>query len=182
MTESNPETSQDRTANDSGSADAAMGSPAPSPDPESAESAPAAAAGDDDESTTGSPAASRPEAGEGQLRTSDLVDRGEQDAGTPEPAADQGDEEVAGPPLVSDADGYLSRWQAIQVAFVDEPKRAVQDADSLVAEVMQRLAESFATERDRLEQQWSGGQDAGTEELRLALQRYRSFFNRLLST
>jgi hypothetical protein len=181
MTESNPETSPDRTAKDNLSADPAMGSPEPPRGPESAESSPVAATADD-ESTSGSPAASRPEAGEGRLRTSDLVQRGEQDAGTPAPADSQDDKEVAGPPLVSDADGYLSRWQAIQVAFVDEPKRAVQDADSLVAEVMQRLAESFATERDRLEQQWSGGQDAGTEELRLALQRYRSFFNRLLST
>lgn len=122
-----------------------------------------------------------PGSGEGRLRTSDLVQRGDQDSATSEAAADsQGDD--AGPPLVSDADSYLSRWQAVQAAFVDEPKRAVQDADSLVAEVMQRLAESFATERDRLEQQWSGGQEAGTEELRLALQRYRSFFNRLLKT
>jgi len=181
MSEPNPETSPDRAAQANGSADAATGPPAPPRGPDSAETSPAAATADD-ETASGSPAASRLEAGEGRLRTSDLVQREEQDTGTPEPADGQDDEEVAGPPLVSDADSYLSRWQAIQVAFVDEPKRAVQDADSLVAEVMQRLAESFATERDRLEQQWSGGHDAGTEELRLALQRYRSFFNRLLRT
>jgi hypothetical protein len=86
------------------------------------------------------------------------------------------------PPLLSDANSYLSRWQDIQAAFVDQPSSAVKAADSLVAELMQRLAEGFASERDRLEQQWSGGQDADTEELRVALQRYRSFFNRLLKT
>ena len=68
------------------------------------------------------------------------------------------------PPLLGDSDDFLSRWQAIQVAFVDEPTSAVQDADSLVAELMQRLAESFATERDRLEKQWSAGHDTDTEE------------------
>ena len=137
----------------------------------------AQSSGDVGDATT---APAPPGSGEGRLHTSDLVQRGDQDSATSEAAAGQDDD--AGPPLVSDADSYLSRWQAVQAAFVDEPKRAVQDADSLVAEVMQRLAESFATERDRLEQQWSGGQEAGTEELRLALQRYRSFFNRLLKT
>ena len=85
-------------------------------------------------------------------------------------------------PLVGDPDGFLSRWQAIQVSFVDEPSSAVREADSLLEELMQRLAESFASEHDRLEQQWSGGRDADTETLRTAFQRYRSFFNRLLAT
>ena len=76
----------------------------------------------------------------------------------------------------------LARWNTIQVGFVDQPSAAVQGADSLVAELMQRLAESFANERERLEQQWSGGEHADTEDLRVALQRYRSFFNRLLKT
>jgi len=63
---------------------------------------------------------------------------------------------------------------------VDEPRRAVQQADSLVAEVMKRLAESFAKERGALESQWDRGDNVTTEDLRLALQRYRSFFDRLL--
>jgi hypothetical protein len=76
--------------------------------------------------------------------------------------------------------GYRRRWEQIQTAFVDEPRRAVQDADTLVAEVMQRLAETFARARGDLEGQWSRGGEVGTEELRVALQRYRSFFEVLL--
>ena len=66
--------------------------------------------------------------------------------------------------------------------FVDEPRGAVEDADALVANVMQRLAEGFAQERERLEAQWGRGEDISTEDLRVALQRYRAFFQRLLST
>ena len=91
----------------------------------------------------------------------------------------------AGPatPLFSDSDiGDLrSRWSNVQAEFVDEPRRAVEEADQLVATVMQRLAEGFAKERDSLEKQWDIGETASTEDLRMALQRYRAFFNRLLS-
>jgi hypothetical protein len=73
------------------------------------------------------------------------------------------------------------QWETIQIAFVDEPRRAVEDADSLVAQAMKRVAEVFAEERARLERQWSEGQDVSTEDLRVALTRYRSFFDRLLS-
>jgi hypothetical protein len=73
-----------------------------------------------------------------------------------------------------------SRWQAIQVGFVDEPRGAVEQADELVDEVMKRLAESFSRERGELERAWSGGSEASTEDLRQAIRRYRSFFNRLL--
>lgn len=75
---------------------------------------------------------------------------------------------------------FESEWEAIQTGFVDEPRRAVERADTLVAELMQRLAESFAHERSQLEAQWDRGDDVSTEDLRLALQRYRSFFGRLL--
>ena len=74
-----------------------------------------------------------------------------------------------------------SRWDAIQVGFVDEPRRAVEQADALVAGAMKRLAESFAEERARLEGQWDRGDSVSTEDLRLALRRYRSFFGRVLS-
>jgi hypothetical protein len=74
-----------------------------------------------------------------------------------------------------------SRWDAIQTGFVDEPRRAVEQADSLVAEIMQRLAQLFADERNKLEGQWSRGDNVSTEDLRIALQRYRSYFDRLLS-
>jgi len=74
-----------------------------------------------------------------------------------------------------------SRWDSIQTSFVDEPRRAVEQADSLVADMMQRLAQLFADERGKLETQWSRGDNVSTEDLRVALQRYRSFFDRLLS-
>jgi hypothetical protein len=76
---------------------------------------------------------------------------------------------------------FHGRWQDIQGRFVDDPRRAVEDADALVAAVMQRLADGFAEERERLEAMWGRGEDVGTEDLRVALQRYRSFFQRLLS-
>jgi hypothetical protein len=76
---------------------------------------------------------------------------------------------------------FRSRWDAIQTSFVDEPRHSVEQADTLVAEVMKRLAETFADERAKLEQQWSQGDDVSTEDLRIALQRYRSFFDRLLT-
>jgi hypothetical protein len=80
-----------------------------------------------------------------------------------------------------DADDLRRQWDAIQAGFVDEPRGAVEDADHLVAATMQRLAESFAAERANLESQWGRGDDVSTEDLRVALQRYRSFFGRLLS-
>jgi hypothetical protein len=86
-------------------------------------------------------------------------------------------------PLLSAQEGkeLHSRWDAIQVSFVDEPREAVEQADSLVAAAMKRLAEMFAAERARLDGQWDRGDNVSTENLRLALQRYRSFFGRLLS-
>ena len=74
-----------------------------------------------------------------------------------------------------------TEWSDIQTAFVDEPRRSVEQADTLVAGVMQRLAQVFSDERSRLEQQWDRGDETDTEELRQALQRYRSFFDRLLT-
>ena len=76
---------------------------------------------------------------------------------------------------------FQTRWEKIQTGFVDEPRQTVEQADELVAEVMKRLAEGFATERERLEGQWGRGEDVSTEDLRVTLQRYRGFFQRLLS-
>ncbi len=76
---------------------------------------------------------------------------------------------------------FRTQWSTLQTDFVDEPRRAVEDADKLVASVMQRLAESFAKERSGLEKQWDRGDNVSTEDLRVALQRYRSFFGRLLN-
>src|SRR5215469_10032330 len=74
-----------------------------------------------------------------------------------------------------------TKWDDIQTGFVDEPRGAVEHADGLVAETMQQLAEAFARERANLEHQWDRGDNISTEDLRIALQRYRSFFRRLLS-
>ncbi|MER5599961.1 hypothetical protein [Streptomyces sp. NPDC002265] len=76
--------------------------------------------------------------------------------------------------------GYRDRWQRVQSRFVDDPRDAVHDADALVADVMQTLAATFARHKRDLEGQWSQGERVSTEELRGALRRYRSFFNRLL--
>jgi hypothetical protein len=81
----------------------------------------------------------------------------------------------------SEANGFRSRWTEIQTNFVDEPRQAVEQADQLVAEVIQRLAQVFAEERETLESQWGQGDGVDTEGLRVALRRYRSFFERLLS-
>jgi hypothetical protein len=85
-------------------------------------------------------------------------------------------------PLFSEPEivDFRSQWRKVQTAFVDEPRRTVEDADKLVAAVMQRLAEGFANERSGLEKQWESGDNVSTEDLRVALQRYRSFFDRLL--
>jgi hypothetical protein len=81
----------------------------------------------------------------------------------------------------AEATELRSRWDSVQVGFVDEPRRAVEQADALVAAAMKRLAEIFAEERARLEGQWDRGDSVSTEDLRLALRRYRSFFGRVLS-
>jgi len=85
-------------------------------------------------------------------------------------------------PLFSEPEmvDFRSQWSKVQTGFVDEPRRTVEDADKLVAAVMQRLAEGFANERSGLEKQWDSGDNVSTEDLRVALQRYRSFFDRLL--
>jgi hypothetical protein len=91
-------------------------------------------------------------------------------------------ERETGPLFSSDeAKDLRAQWDAIQVGFVDEPRRSVEQADNLVAGTMKRLAEMFAAERGNLEGQWDQGENVSTEDLRLALRRYRSFFSRLLS-
>jgi hypothetical protein len=81
----------------------------------------------------------------------------------------------------AETDGFTNQWREIQIAFVDEPRESVAKADALVADLMQHLAASFSEERQRLEGQWDRGDDVSTEDLRVALTRYRSFFDRLLS-
>ena len=73
------------------------------------------------------------------------------------------------------------RWKSIQWSFVDEPRKAVQEADQLVRTAIKQIEEGFSAERAELEKQWSRGDKVSTEELRICLQHYRSFFDRLLT-
>jgi hypothetical protein len=81
----------------------------------------------------------------------------------------------------SDLEQFQRRWDQIQTAFVDQPQEAVRGADELVTSAIQRLSEVFETERSQLEQRWGNGESPSTEDLRLALRRYRSFFRRILA-
>jgi hypothetical protein len=97
-------------------------------------------------------------------------------------AVDSQPEEASAPLFEQSAlQDFRSRWGAIQTGFVDNPGGAVKQADELVAAVMKRIAEVFADERASLDQEWAKGDDVSTEDLRVALRRYRSFFDRLLS-
>jgi hypothetical protein len=109
--------------------------------------------------------------------------------GEPEPVAD--DIEAA-PPKPESSTGEIlfggddvadlrSRWAGVQAAFVDDPKDCVQKADHLVSDLVEHLTTGFAEARSRLEEQWSRGQQASTEDLRVALMHYREFFDRLLA-
>lgn len=92
-------------------------------------------------------------------------------------------EEEAPAPLFHDDElaGYRTRWSGIQTGFVDEPRRAVEEADALVSELVTRLTQSFAEQRRGLEEHWERAEgNVSTEDLRRAMQRYRSFFERLL--
>jgi hypothetical protein len=102
------------------------------------------------------------------------VDMREQSTAVTEPNATK-------EPLIPDDGSRKGRWEEIQAHFVDEPKKSVEEADGLVAEVIQQLASKFAEERSKLESQWQGGGEASTEDLRLAMQHYRDFFQRLLA-
>jgi len=137
-----------------------------------------------DESTRTSAEEPVSETDERRPTTADIAlgtdDSGEQAPTAAKAVAD--DEDERRPLLEEEATVEVrSRWEKIQGGFVDEPRRAVEEADTLVAELMQQLADSFAQERKGLEGQWDRGDEVSTEDLRIALQRYRSFFDRLLS-
>jgi hypothetical protein len=102
---------------------------------------------------------------------------------SPRPQTSATNAAAASTPLFTSAEtaDLRARWDSIQVGFVDEPRRAVQEADALVSSTTKRLADFFAGERQKLERQWDRGTDISTEDLRLTLHRYRSFFTRLLS-
>jgi hypothetical protein len=76
---------------------------------------------------------------------------------------------------------YQRRWDELQVRFIDEPRQSVREADDLVSEVTRRIADRFSSGRKDFEQRWEGGDEPTTEELRQAVQRYRDFFQRLVT-
>jgi hypothetical protein len=130
--------------------------------------------------------------GDRPMGTRELRDA--QQTGTPQRPGIQvtGDDAPTGTspnaPLFDEGAGrqLRERWLMVQTEFVDEPRAAVEKADALVAEVLQQLTATFAREREALEAGWSGSgdgaqRDVSTEDLRQAIQRYRSFFNRLLA-
>ena len=86
-------------------------------------------------------------------------------------------------PLFAGEEGnrFRGRWESVQVGFVDEPRRAVEEAEHLVGEMMKRLQETLAEERSVFERRWQRGEDVSTEDLRQGLRRYRAFFDRLLT-
>ena len=139
-------------------------------------------------------AVTKGQVGEPALSTRDLAggaepkrervnDEADRDHELPNGRHMQSIEENRSTPLfeTSEAESLRTRWTEIQTQFVDEPRSSVEQADELVASAMKRLAEIFANERDGLEHNWDRGDDVSTEDLRVALQRYRSFFDRLLS-
>jgi hypothetical protein len=75
---------------------------------------------------------------------------------------------------------FRARWDQVQTSFVDEPRHAVEQADALVGTVVKRIADQFADERAKMEEQWGRGQNVSTEDLRQGFKRYRAFFDRLL--
>jgi hypothetical protein len=113
---------------------------------------------------------------EERIQTGDLVT---DDADAPM-ARDEGGERLE--PLIDAGreQELRDRWRTLQARFVDEPRDTVSEADSLVAELLRDLAQTFDGARSKLEDQWSSGEDVSTEDLRITLQRYRSFFERLL--
>jgi hypothetical protein len=119
------------------------------------------------------------------LSTADLVQGAGTGAGTAaatQRAMETPDSSDRAPLFPEDELGNLrQRWQTVQGSFVDDPRTAVRQADELVASAMKRLAEVFADERGKLEHEWDKGENVSTEDLRQALRRYRSFFDRLLS-
>jgi hypothetical protein len=125
-------------------------------------------------------AAPSPDAAPTRTTTGRGIEQREAESAPPAQPSGAPTDEVQSLFPATEARGFLDRWGEVQSRFVDDPKRAVQDGDALVAEVMHTLAASFARHKADLEGQWNTG-NAATDELRQAFQRYRAFFQRLLS-
>jgi hypothetical protein len=108
----------------------------------------------------------------------DVRERSVRDTVEPRDTVESRDTESFLPP--DRMEGFRERWDDIQAVFVDDPRNSVQKAHGLVSSLVNELNEVFTRERSGLESQWNRGEDADTENLRIALRRYRAFFNRLL--
>ena len=117
-----------------------------------------------------------------ETRTTGAADRATDVRGTDARTTDVRDDSDASFLPSDRMDDLRERWDDIQTGFVDDPRTAVKNAQQLVGDLVTELTETFSRERGNLEGQWNSGGDADTEALRIALQRYRSFFNRLLNT
>ncbi|GAA5161675.1 MULTISPECIES: hypothetical protein [Amycolatopsis] len=117
---------------------------------------------------------------EERLSTEDLVASRPAEEERPAEASRPGEDDRVQLFSEEEVERFRGRWQSLQTAFVDDPQETVQEADQLVAEVMQALASTFAEHKRELETQWQQGEQVATEDLRLALRRYRTFFNELL--
>ena len=114
-----------------------------------------------------------------EMQGENAIMKTEREARSPMPAMDTGDHAPLFPD--NEMEGFRGRWREIQGQFVDEPHRAVEQADQLVSSVITRLSEVFAREREKMEREWPKEGEGSTEELRQALRRYRAFFDRLLA-
>lgn len=121
------------------------------------------------------------ERGENRLSTADVAAANASRGGATRPIPEAAQEPNVPLFAQTDTQNFRSRWERIQSGFVDEPRKAVEQADELVASAIKRLAEVFAAERQKLEGEWDKTDNVSTEDLRVALRRYRSFFDRLLS-
>jgi hypothetical protein len=128
---------------------------------------------------------------ESQARVNDERVAADADTTNAESQARENDERVAADADSTDGEGgelfsvsvrdeLEQKWNDVQARFVDEPRGSVEEANALVSDLMDRLVSSFSAQRDQLEKQWDRGDDVSTEDLRLVLMRYRSFFGRLL--
>jgi hypothetical protein len=103
------------------------------------------------------------------------------DPSEPAAGAEPAQREIGGIFSPDEAARLREQWDTVQISFVDGPRHAVEEADSLLALAIKRVAEQFSAERSSLGSRWANGHEPSTEDLRLTLQRYRAFFGKLLS-
>ena len=119
--------------------------------------------------------------GEAQMRNEQIAEERGEERNVQNKNTTRDDEDFA--PLFdnNEAEQFRAQWLEIQSRFVDDPSVSVKDADELVASIIKNITRNFADKRTSLETQWKSGDDVSTEDLRVTMKRYRSFFDRLLT-